>query len=572
MFLSLPPDIFRPAAGMHMLRLQGTKYAVHEQNYFMKNLLSLALLALAMQHASAQDRIERPKLVVGIVVDQMRYDYLYRFYDKFGKDGFRKLMSEGFLCRNTRYNYVPTYTGPGHAAIYTGTTPSVNGIIANDWYDRSKNDTVYCVRDSKSESVGAQGDAGRMSPRNLLSTTITDELKLATNSRSKVIGVSLKDRGAILPAGHMADAAYWFDSKSGNWISSSYYIKELPGWASSFNDQKQADQLLSQPWNTVNPPESYTASTADSVPFEAGIFGSRPVFPYNLPKLKGNSYEIIRYTPFGNTITRKFAEEAVKGEQLGKGEETDFLAVSFSSTDYIGHAFGPNSVEIEDTYIRLDRELAEFISFLENHAGKSNVLVFLTSDHGVAHVPEFLSQRRIPSGVIETRALVDSLNRYLNGIFGPGVVSCYINRQIYLNYPLMDQKRISAKEVQERIAAFLLRFRGISGTITSLTLRSSEFSKGNYSLINNGFNLRRSGDIIVSFEPGWFEGKKKGSTHGEPYTYDIHVPLLWYGWGIRKGSTVEPVSITDIAPTLAEMLHIEAPNGCTGQPIPALFR
>jgi predicted AlkP superfamily pyrophosphatase or phosphodiesterase len=291
----------------------------------------------------------------------------------------------------------------------------------------------------------------------------------------------------------------------------------------------------------------------------------------DLSALRTAGFEVLRSTPFGNTFTKDFAKEAILAEKLGKGEATDFLTLSFSSTDYIGHLFGPNSVEIEDTYARLDRDIADFLKFLDDYLGKDKVLVFLTSDHGVAHVPDFLKQNRIPGGVIDSGMLLDSLSRYLKGVFGHQVISCYINQQIYINYPLLDEKQISSKEVQERIAAFLLRFKGVSGTITSFSLMNNEFGKGINSLINNGFYLKRSGDIIVTLEPGWFEGKRSGSTHGQAYSYDTHVPLLWYGWKVRKGSDVKPRNITDIAPTLAEMLRIESPSGCSGVPISELM-
>lgn len=537
-----------------------------------KHITTLAFAAV-MGFGVAQSA-QRPKLVVGIVIDQMRYDYLYRFKDKFGPDGFKKLMGEGFVCRNTHYNYVPTYTGPGHASIYSGTSPSMHGIVGNDWYDRSLHDSIYCVEDKSVHTLGAEGDAGQMSPKNLLSTTITDELKLATNKKSKVIGIALKDRGAILPAGHMADAAYWFDSNSGSWISSTFYQKDLPQWVKDFNNRKGVEGYMKDTWSPLLNLEEYKESTADDKPYEGmlGFNEKRRTFPYEISKLKGSNYEILRYTPFGNTFTKDFAKEALWNEGLGKGNQTDFMTVSFSSTDYIGHTFGPNSMEIEDTYIRLDKDLADLINALEQQVGKENLLLFLTADHGAAHVPDYLKENKISGGVIQSRLLLDSLNRFLKPLFGPGIISCYINQQIYLNYPLLDQKHISAKEVQERIAAFLLRFEGVSGTIMSLTLRGSEFSKGINNMIYNGFNLKRSGDIIVMLEPGWFEGKLTGTTHGQPYSYDTHVPLIWYGGKIKKGETVSLVNIVDIAPTLAQLLYLEDPSATTGEPVLDLFR
>ncbi|MEO8088088.1 MAG: alkaline phosphatase family protein, partial [Bacteroidota bacterium] len=339
----------------------------------------------------------KPKLVVGIVVDQMRYDYLFRFKEKYSEGGFRRLMHDGFLFENANYNYVPTYTAPGHTCIYTGTTPSHNGIISNDWYDRELGKTIGCVWDSTMKPVGTTSISGKMSPKNLLCTTVTDELRAASNFKSKVIGIALKDRGAILPAGHSANAAYWHDPYSNNWVTSSYYMAQLPTWAQKFNERKMVDSMLSKPWNTLLPVDSYVESTADDTPYEGLFKGeTKPVFPHNLPEIKKDDEELIRKTPFGNTFTAMFAKAAIEGEQLGKGSNIDFLAISFSSTDYVGHMFGTNAIELEDTYIRLDRDLADLLSYLDNTVGKNNYLLFLTADHGAVANPIYNHDHNLP--------------------------------------------------------------------------------------------------------------------------------------------------------------------------------
>lgn len=512
----------------------------------------------------------KPQLVVGIVVDQMRYDYVYRFLDKYGNDGFRRLVNEGFFCRNTHYNYVPTFTGPGHASIYTGTTPATHGIIANTWFTRDNNKYINCVDDKNVQAVGSTSNAGKVSPWNLLTTTITDQLRLSNKMKSKVIGIALKERGAILPAGHTANAAYWYDGSNGRWISSTYYMKELPQWVNDFNKKELPKNYLSKSWATLLSIEQYSESIADDNPYEGLFRGeAKPVFPHDLPQLmKDNGFlDLIRHTPFGNSLTKDFAIEAIKSETLGKGGYTDFMTVSFSSTDYIGHQFGPASVEIEDTYLRLDKDIAELLKFLDSYLGKNNVLVFLTADHAAADVPAYLSDNKIPAGYFDAKLAIDSLKNLLNGLYGEHLLLTYFNQQIVLNHKLMEQKKINPEEIQTTIADFMLRFKGVAGTVTASALNNCSFNEGIRSLIQNGYNQKRSGDVMLFLEPGWMEYGKTGTTHDSPYTYDTHVPLLWYGWKIGKGSSDEPVNITDIAPTLATFLNIQAPNGCTGKPI-----
>ncbi|OKL40981.1 alkaline phosphatase PafA [Pontibacter flavimaris] len=516
--------------------------------------------------------MQRPKLVVGIVVDQMRYDYLYRYWSKYGNDGFKKMLSQGFNFKNTQYSYVPTYTGPGHASIYTGSVPAINGIIGNNWYDRNQKKDVYCVEDTTVQTVGSSSNAGLMSPANLRTTTITDELRLATNKQSKVVGVALKDRGSILPAGHLANGAYWFDSQSGNWITSTYYHEQLPQWVQEFNNRKLADQYLSQPWETLLPIEEYTESTADDMPWERALKGEKkPVFPHNVPAIRGKDFDLIRSVPAGNTITKDFALAALRGEELGKDEVTDFLTVSFSTPDYVGHSFGPNSIEAQDVFLRLDREMAELISTIENEVGKGEVLFFLTADHGAAHVPAFLQEMKVPAGVGSSAAVRDSVDAYLDKTYGKADwVERYMNQQIYLNRAVIESKQLDMADVQQRVANHVLRIDGVMRAVAATTLQSSNWGTGMMARVENGYNPKRSGDVVLLLEPGWFEGygkEPKGTTHGSQANYDTHVPLIWYGWEVEAGESGAQAEVADIAATLAAWLYIQEPNGSVGKPL-----
>ncbi|WP_181306692.1 alkaline phosphatase PafA [Rufibacter sp. XAAS-G3-1] len=538
--------------------------------------LMLALLVgippgMAQRKKSKTKGPDKPKLVIGIVVDQMRYDYLYRYWDKYSKDGFKRLMGEGFNFRNNHYNYVPTYTGPGHASIYTGATPAMHGIVGNDWYNRATGRNIYCAEDKTVATVGSNSSAGQMSPVNMIASTITDELKLATNQKSKVIGLSLKDRGSILPAGHAADAAYWYDGSNGSMITSTYYMKELPAWVQAFNNRKLADQYLSQPWTTLLPIEQYTESTADDQSFEGTFAGeAKPVFPHNIPAYRGKTFDLLRSIPAGNTYTKDFAIEAIKAENLGKNTVTDFLAMSFSTPDYIGHQYGPNSIEVQDNYLRLDLDLADFLKFLDKQLGKENVLIFLTADHGAAHNPTYLKQLRIPAGNTNNGMMADSLKKHLNTRFGTADwVSSFMNQQVYFNHAVVESKKANLTELQEETARFMQRFPGVLRSFTAHALMSTHWQKGLGMLVGNGYMPYRSGDVMVMFQPGWYGGSgrslPKGTTHGSPWAYDTHIPLLWYGWQIPAGESTVHTEITDIAPSLAAWLRIQEPNGTMGR-------
>ena len=534
------------------------------------------IFALCLSPLFAQKITERPKLVVGIVVDQMKQEYLLRFYNKFGEGGFKRLVENGFMARNAHYNYIPTYTGPGHASVYTGTTPATHGIIANNWYSRELKRFVYCAEDTTVTGVGGTDSKGKISPRNMLTTTITDELKLFTNKQSKVIGMSIKDRGAALPAGHMADAAYWYDSNTGEFMTSTFYMDELPQWVKDFNDKKCADKYLNQTWETLLPIDTYTESGADDTPYEAVLSGKdAPVFPYHLKKLRedNGNYGLLPGTPFGNTILIDLAKAALEAEKLGKGQATDFLAVSFSSTDYIGHAYGPASKEIQDTYLRLDKDLETLLKALDAQVGQGNYVVFLSADHAVADVPQYMKDMKIPAGNLNGNAIKSILGQYLVERYGEGKwVENASNDQVFLNRSLIREKKPDLTSMQHDVAQKLLEFDGIAATYTADDMNRFEYTRGSKKRLQKGYNAQRSGDVLVVLEPAWLSGgRSRGTTHGSGYTYDTHVPILFYGWGIKKGSSVRYTSITDIAPSLSMLLNIRLPNGASGQPIHELF-
>jgi len=523
----------------------------------------------------------RPKLVVGIVVDQMRQEYLYRFNAKFGPAGFKRLMNDGFMMRNAHYNYAPTVTGPGHASVYTGSTPAIHGIIGNDFYDKQTQKMVNCVADPRQKPVGNDAGNGDVSPWRLLSSTVTDELKLFTQKRSKVIGISIKDRGATLPAGHMADAAYWYDGLSGKFISSTYYMSKLPDWLDKFNGQNLPDKYLSQEWNALLPIAQYTESGPDDTPYERKINGKdRPVFPYALKTLrtKNNNYELLPATPFGNDYLTEMAKATLTNEQLGKHNDTDFLCISFSTTDVVGHMTGPNAVELEDIYLRLDRNIEDLLKQLDQQVGAGNYTVFLTADHAVADVPQYMKDNKMPAGYFSDEHLKAKLTEFL-GMYYPGreFIENISNEQIFLNQQAFQRdpktSGIDLLIVTELIGKYLMTVDGVANYYTESMLREANYDEGGLKgLYVRGFHPKRSGDILISLEPSWFESSAVvGTTHGSPYKYDTHVPMLFYGYGIKKGSSVRYHPITDIAPTLSTLLKIKFPSGATGQPIVEIF-
>ncbi|MBX2951939.1 MAG: alkaline phosphatase family protein [Leadbetterella sp.] len=537
----------------------------------MKRLIILITLFCGLSPAFAQKNTSapaKPKLVVGIIVDQMRDEYLHRFNHQFSAGGFKRMMGEGFTCRNNQYHYASTVTGPGHAHVFTGSSPAISGIVGNDWYEKPLHKSMYVAGDSTVSLVGeGKASAGKMSPRNLKVTTITDQLRVATQFRSKVIGVAFKDRGAIMPAGHTGQA-YWFDGSSMNWITSTYYRNELPQWVKDFNAKKLPAQYVSQKWDYLLPADQYVESEGDDQPYEATLSGEKSaVFPHTV------ALESFTTSYYSSRLTREFAMAAVENENLGGGPVTDFLTISFSGPDYAGHTFGPQSKEIQDIYLRLDREIEQLLNYLDKKLGKGTYTVFLSADHAVANVPAFNMKNNIPSGVFVGKELQRMARQVLEERYGDSkMIEHYDNYQIYLNREVMARRNLSIDEVAETLKAKLSQKEGIYTVVNLADGKVSSVPEYYQAKLTNLYNPKRSGEIMILPEPAWFEGGVKGTTHGTMYRYDTHVPLLFFGWGINHGETVRPTFVCDIAPTVAMLLKILEPNGAIGVPIPEVLK
>lgn len=492
-----------------------------------------------------------PKLVVGIVVDQMRYDYIYKYWDNFSEGGFKKLVNQGFFCRNAVYDYFPTYTGPGHASIYSGTTPSVHGIIGNNWYDYETKQPVYCAGDWKSQTIcfckkphlNEDVNAGKKSPSLLLSTTIGDELKLKDSS-SKVYAISLKDRSAVLSGGHMADGAFWINSK-GKWITSDHYCSKMPSWIESFHKKNPIERYMTGLWNSSN-------STVDL---------------NKMLKTYGPSY--ITSTPKGNDLIVDFSKAMIENENLGKDMHTDLLSISFSSTDYIGHKYGPDSPEILSTFQLLDKNIADLLGFLETKIGKNNLIVFLTSDHGVASVPTKLKSLKIPAGNADVMAMKRKLDSLVKEEWGyEKIIWKYSNMQFYLDVEFIDSMNLNLLEIKSSILKHIKHFQFVDQAYDFENISPSQITDEKTQALLRGIYPNRSGEIGFTLKPGWIErASNTGTGHGTHYRYDTHVPIIFYGKNITPNLLDRPVSISDIAPTVSLLMHTAFPSGTTGNPI-----
>ncbi|MGJ1366479.1 alkaline phosphatase PafA [Sphingobacterium spiritivorum] len=540
----------------------------------LKKVLILATVGILGLTAQAQNQPERPKLVVGLMVDQMRWDYLYRFADRYGKGGLKRLLNDGFTCQNTYINYIPTYTAIGHSSVYTGSVPSIHGIAGNDWIMEQTGESMYCTQDTSVTGVGTTEKEGKQSPRNLLTSTVTDQLRLATNFKSKVIGIALKDRGGILPAGHFANAAYWFESKSGNWISSNFYMDQLPKWVQDFNSRKLADKYLKQDWNTLYDISTYTSSIADDNVYEGKWAGEdKPTFPHLTSKLmKDEGYELIKTTPYGNQLTLDLAKAAIENEKMGNNptKNTDFLCVSLSSTDYVGHRYSLSAIEIEDTYLRLDQQLEEFFNYLDKTVGQGNYTLFLTADHGASYNSRYFMDMKGNGGYFFSRQVMKDLDAALNAKFGvTKLVKSLMNYQVHLNYPLIEKSNLDVDKVKEEIIKVLKKEEGIAYVVDVEKGDNMAIPQPIRERIINGYNMKRSGVIQIVLEPQWYDGSPRstGTTHGTWTPYDSHIPLIFMGWGIKPGASNRVVNMTDIAPTISSLLHITEPNGNIGKPI-----
>ncbi|MGD0340916.1 MAG: alkaline phosphatase family protein [Bacteroidales bacterium] len=523
---------------------------------------------------------EKPKLVIGIVVEQLRYDQIEKIRSRLGENGIRKLLNEGTYFQNASYEYMLTQTAPGYATIATGAEPCLHGIISDDWYLPLKNDLIYCTKDISVNPVGGSYESGLHSPVNLLVSTFPDELKMASGRKAKVFAVGLKENPVIFSAGHAADGAFWFDNTTGTFMSSTYYTDSLPGWVTDFNSRRYADSFLDNSWNLSRPESEYSDCMPDSNKYEAGFNGLN-YFPYDLKKLSsksrensGRDYSILRETPFGNTLTTDFAIKLIEKEKLGKDDVTDFLSICYTATDYIGHRFGPSSVEMTDAVFRLDKDIEDLLKYVADSLGKKNVLIYFTSAHGISEIPGVLESNRIPSGYFRQNLALQVLRSYLNAVYGEGDwVKGYLERQIFLNRTLIEDSKIPLEEVQKKVARFMVQFSGVASAYPYSVFANSDFGNSNMKKVMNDFSPQRSGDVIITLNSGWVEKEDDYvASSNSPYEYDAHVPLIWYGWSVNRATVTRKVNITDIAATLSSLCRIPLPNACSGEPMFELFR
>ncbi len=513
-----------------------------------------------------------PKLVVLIVVDQFRYDYLERYGDQLTTNGFQRFTERGAFATFGHFNYVPTVTGPGHASIATGSPPAAHGIISNDWFDKNTRKDVYCTEDQSVDGVGATPGAARSSPRNLVGNTFADEMRLRFNS--KVIGISIKDRGAILPSGRKPKGAFWYHGKNGNFVTSTYYMERLPGWVEEFNARKLPKQYVGQKWSRLLDEKYYPESDTGH---GEGTLGKekKPVFDHKVPAADDN-YDDVVATPFGNQLLAEFARAAVDGEKLGQEGRIDLLTISFSSVDSVGHRFGPYSQEARDVVLRLDRQLNDFFNYLDERVGSDHLLMALTADHGVAPTADFARHERLSDARWDEGEFLNDVKSQLNEEFGPGrylAASKTYGGNLYLNHAIIEKKKLTVDQVTSLVREIALASGKFQACYSREQLLDGRASGPIGQMAQNGYNPERGGDLVLVTKPYLLPGSSKtGTTHGSPYAYDTHVPILFYGSAFKTGRYSGPASITDIAPTLCAILRINEPAGCTGTPLRSLLK
>jgi predicted AlkP superfamily pyrophosphatase or phosphodiesterase len=533
---------------------------------FSRIIISVILLFIHQSARPQGKAVERPRLVIGLSVDQLRWDYLYRYHDRMGKGGIRRLMNQGFNFDNMFINYVPSVTAVGHASLFTGTVPALHGIVGNEWVENGSGSYTTSVRDKDLRSLGKVQAKGQAGPRNLLSSTIGDELRLATNFRSRVFSVSYKDRSSILPGGRGANAAYWFDDSIGCWISSSYYMNRLPDWVNEFNGRGLADAYSIKQWTPLYDTMTYMQSTADYVSWEKNLPNEKEsAFPHHYDRTPGANYAALGYSPWGNSMTVDFAMSLMLSEGVGMNGNTDMLCLSLSSLDIVGHQVGPNSMENEDMFLRLDKDIERLLGFLDKNIGKENYLLFLSSDHGVNHTPAFLQSKNMAGGSLRLRPLYKELNDSCRSRFGFDPVVGIYAFQVYLNHRRIDSAGLRKGEVEDYVMELLKKKDEVMNVFSYSEFDKWVMPERVKQMFANGYYNRRSGDIQIILKPQYSDRENAGADHATWYNYDTKLPLIFFGWKVPKGTSYREVYITDVAPTVAAMLRIQPPNASIGK-------
>lgn len=507
-----------------------------------------------------------PKLVLVISVDQMRTDYITRFWNKFQAGGFKKLVEEGTVCSNSQLDLHVQKISTGTATLFTGVYPATHGIVSDNWYDRLKKKEINCIADDYYITVGSDSKDGERSAAKLLSPTIGDLIKINSRNKSKVFSIALNDVSAVLSAGHAADGAYWFDTQNGNMISSSYYVDIFPEWVRQFNEKQFAKTYAQREWTTLLPVKSYEESLADDYVLEKGYYDKWNTFPYSMKKLKekAGSYKFLKTTPFGNTIIRDFATNLILEENLGKDEYPDFLAVTFSSMDYENNAFGPASVEMEDTYLRLDQDIASVLDFVDKRIGKGNALVVLTSTCSSVYPVDYMKEEfNMPVGTFSPESAIALLKSFLNITYGQGEwIEVVGDQQLYFNRELLEKKNVSLAEIQTKTANFINQFEGVKIALPSTSFEQGDYTKGQLAVIANSYNFKRSGDVLYQLEDGWQPVYKYQKTS---YNDNSNIPLIFSGNSVKHEHFRGKTKGEDIVPTILEILNIPVPDHCSGK-------
>ncbi|MEI6677465.1 MAG: alkaline phosphatase family protein [Mariniphaga sp.] len=530
------------------------------------------LYLLAQGHTTIS--ANAPRLVIGIVIEDFNPDYIERYWDKFGDGGFQRLYSGGFICANHHYTSLVQRPSVNMATLSTGTDPSRHGIVNDNWIDRLKKKEVSAISDDFYTTVGSDSKEGERSAKNLMTPTLGDQLKLISNGKSRIFSIALNDGSAVLAAGHAANGAYWLDKNSGKMISSSYYVETFPKWAFDYNGLKMADNYVGSDWTTLKEPISYTESISDSHLKETGFSLKYTSFPYDMSKLKresGGSYKILKATPWGNTMLKDFALQMIPKEQMGYDLIPDILTVVFSSMDYEKNSFGPFSVEMEDTYLRLDRDIAELLKYVETGFGTDNILIYLTGLTSISYPAEYLKEKyHLTAGIFNPESAVALLKSYLNIKYGSANwIELFTNQQIYLDHEMIEKKKINLLEMQTTVASFLNQFEGIAYAKAGLEIEANNFPGGPLAPFQNNYHSKRSGDVLIKYEDGW---QPKEKFNNVDYTDNSQVPLVWYGAGITKGTTLRRTSATDVVPTIAAFLGIAPPSSVSGSVIGELIK